>query len=123
MAVAGVVVALSIFIVFVGLPASEASISEQCIAGVQCTQSASSRSFLLSTPFAVIPFLSGVAVAAGLAKGWIAVSWGGAVSLLGFSFIGLFSIGLFYLPMSLVLIGLLWTIRLAPLEGLRPADI
>ncbi len=105
--VAGIVIALSVFIALVGLPSSEAVVSEQCTVGNPCVQTSTYSNVLTPAPVALLPLLTGVAVAVGLVKGRMAVSWIGTILLLVFSFIGGFSIGLLYMPLGIALVGLL----------------
>lgn len=105
--VAGIVIALSVFVAFVGLPSSEAVVSEQCTVGSPCVQTSTHSNVLTPAPVAFLPLLTGIAVAVGLVKGRMAVSWIGTILLLVFSFFGLFSIGLLYMPLGIALVGLL----------------
>jgi hypothetical protein len=59
---------------------------------------------------AVIPLLAGAMVVAGLIRKITALCWAGTLLALGFCFVGLFSIGLLYLPFAVALVGLLPTI-------------
>jgi hypothetical protein len=105
--VAGIVIALSVFIALVGLPSSEAIVTEQCAVGSPCAQTSTYSNTLTTTPVALVPLLTGMVVAAGLVKGRMVVSWIGTILLLVFSFFGLFSIGLLYMPLGIALVGLL----------------
>jgi hypothetical protein len=102
---------LSVFFIVVGLPGSYASVSESCSIGNQCIETQQSGTFLAQTPAAVIPLLAGAAVAIGLLKNRMALSWVGIVGLLVFSFVSLFSIGLLYMPFAIALVSLLSVIQ------------
>ena len=105
--IAGIVIVLSVFVVLIGVPYSGVSVTEQCSVGSSCVQASTYGSTFMPTPTAVIPLLAGVTVVFGLVMKRLAISWIGTIFLLGFSFIGLFSIGLFYMPLGIVLVGLL----------------
>ena len=105
--VAGITIAFSIFIVVVGLPSSELSTTEQCSIGSPCVQTSTYSSPFSPEPVALVPLLAGAGVVLGLAKKWFIVSWAGTFLLLGFSMVGLLSIGLLYMPLGIALVGLL----------------
>jgi len=105
--VAGIVIALSVFIVLVGLPSSKATLTEQCAAGNPCVQTSKYSNTLTPTSVAIVPMLTGIAVGVGLVKGRMVVSWIGTILLLTFSFFEGFSIGLLYMPLGIALVGLL----------------
>ncbi len=103
--VTGSIVALSIFLALIGVPYSGVSVMEQCSAIGSCVQTTTYQSNLVPTSLAVIPLLAGVVVAVGLTRKRIVLSWAGTILLLGFSFVGLFSIGLLYMPFAIALVG------------------
>jgi hypothetical protein len=105
------IVGLSVFFIVVGLPYSYTSVSEHCSIGTRCIETQQSGASFVQAPIAVIPLLAGVVVAIGLFKSRVALSWVGMVGLLVFSFVGLFSIGLLYLPFAIVLVSLLGLIQ------------
>ncbi|MBI3860090.1 MAG: hypothetical protein HY296_07655 [Thaumarchaeota archaeon] len=105
--VAGVIVALSIFFTVVGLPYSGASVAEICSAVSSCVETTTYQNNFVPTSLAVVPLLAGVLVALGLVEKRPILSWVGTTLLLGFSFVGLFSIGLLYMPFAIILVGLL----------------
>lgn len=111
--VAGIVIALSVFFVVVGVPVSEASVMEQCSIGNQCIESSSFRNIFIPTEAALIPLLAGAIVELGIIRKSGIFSWTGALLLLVFSLVAGFSIGLLYLPLALVLVGFLAMIPVA----------
>ena len=110
----GIVIAiagLSVFFIVVGLPGSYASVSENCSVGNQCVETRQSGTSFVQTPVAIIPLLAGAMVAIGLVKNRMTLSWVGMVGLLVFSFVGLLSIGLLYMPFAIALVGLFSVIQ------------
>src|SRR5690349_12649547 len=105
--IAGITIALSVFVLVVGLPYSEVSVTDQCSVGSPCVQASTNGTIFTPTPVAVIPLLAGAAVVVGFVLKKLVISWIGAVFLLGFSFVGLPSIGLLYMPLGIALVGLL----------------
>ncbi|MHB8568542.1 MAG: hypothetical protein ACYC9U_15815 [Nitrososphaerales archaeon] len=97
-----VVALLSVFIATIGLPASEESVSIQCSG---CVQTVQFSTFLVPTLLALIPLLIAIIIGAGLLiKHWMILSWIGIIVLLGFSFISIFSMGVFYMPLAIGLV-------------------
>lgn len=107
--VSGIVIALSIFFAVIGVPDSGGSVTETCVANGQCGQTTNSFTSFVPVQLAVIPLLAGATVAAGLVRKMAVLCWAGTILILGFCFVGLFSIGLLYLPLAIVLVGLLPT--------------
>jgi hypothetical protein len=107
--VSGIVIALSIFFGVVGVPYSGVSVTETCVTNGGCSQATASLSGFVPTPMAAIPLLAGAVVVTGLLRKTAFLCWAGAILILGFGFVGLFSIGLLYLPPAMVLVGLLPT--------------
>ena len=105
------IVGLSVFFILIGLPGSYASVSRQCSIGNPCFETQQSGTYLTQEPLAVIPLLTGAAVAVGLFRNRMALSWAGIVGLLVFSFVSLFSIGLLYMPLAITLVSLLSVIQ------------
>lgn len=105
------VVGLSVFLILIGLLGSYASVSEQCSIGNQCVETQQSGTYLIQEPLAAIPLLTGAALAIGLLKNRMALSWAGMVALLVFSFVSLVSIGLLYMPFAIALVSLLSVIQ------------
>ena len=95
--------AFSILVIVIGLPGSYIEVSETCSNGNLCVQTTQSGTYLSSTPVAVIPLLLGVVVALGVFRQRTAVSWAGMIGLLVFTFVSMFSLGLLYLPFTIVL--------------------
>jgi hypothetical protein len=106
-----VIIGLSAFFILVGLPGSYASVSRSCSIGSACIETQQSGTYLTQEPLAAIPLLGGAAVAIGLIKNWMALSWTGMVGLLIFSFVLFFSIGLLYMPFAIALVSLLSLIQ------------
>jgi hypothetical protein len=104
---AGVVIALSVFFVVVGVPASEASAIEQCSVGPQCVESSTFRNIFVPTEAALIPLIAGIIAELGIIEKSYTAAWIGALLLLVFSLVAGFSIGLVFLPFALWLIGFL----------------
>lgn len=107
MVVSGIVIVLSIFFAVIGVPDSGVSVTETCVVSGLCSQTTDSFTSFVPVQLAVIPLLAGATVAAGLVRKITALCWAGTILILGFCFVGLFSIGLLYLPLAIVLVGLL----------------
>jgi hypothetical protein len=104
-------IALSIFLAVVGSQVSMISVTRQCPGGGACIDTQESRTYFSPEPVATIPLLIAAIVARGLLTRWMILAWSGASLLLAFSFLSIFSIGLFYAPLSVALLGLLFFIR------------
>ena len=99
---------ISVFLMVVGDAYSE--VSAPCSSAAECQRL--SRIVFVPTRVAVIPLLIGVVVALGLVTKRMILAWSGTISLLFFSLLAGFSIGLFYLPFGIVLLGLIGAIQL-----------
>jgi Helix-turn-helix domain len=108
MGVAVVAMALSVFFAVIGVPYTQASVSETCSTASGCAQSvgAVTQGFA-PTEWAFVPLVAGGLVALGLVGKRTAISWAGTVLLAAFSFVSLFSIGPLYVPLVLLLSGFL----------------
>lgn len=102
-----IIVALSVFLVVIGSQWEE--VSAPCYSAIECSRL--SRTVFVPTPQAVIPLLLGMVVALGLAMKRMILAWSGTIPLLLFSLLFGFSIGLFYLPFDVALVGLLAIIQ------------
>jgi hypothetical protein len=107
--VSGIIIALSVFFGVVGVPYTGVSVTETLVASGQSSQTTAFVMTFVPVQLAVIPLLAGATVMAGLVRRVAVVCWAGTILLLGFCFVGLFSIGLLYLPLAIVLVGLLPT--------------
>jgi hypothetical protein len=105
------IVALSIFLVVIGSQYSEGSVTRQCSIGSQCIETQQFRNYFVPEPIAGVPLLIGMVVALGLGTKRMLLAWSGTISLLVFSFLSIFSIGLFYAPFAITLVGLLAVIQ------------
>jgi hypothetical protein len=99
-------VCVSTFLLIIGSPYSSAVATEQCSAG-GCVGSEQFSSEYVPTQQAVIPLFAALILCLGLVMKKEIVTWAGGVSLLAFSVVGIFSIGLFFLPLSIILLALL----------------
>jgi hypothetical protein len=106
-----IIAALSVFLLVIGSPASEGSATGQCSTGNQCVFTQQFRNYFIPTPVATVPLLMGAVVALGLVKKRSFLSWSGTILLLIFSFVSIFSIGLFYFPFGIALVGFLAIIQ------------
>jgi hypothetical protein len=75
-----------------------------CSVGNSCTQTDQFTSSFIPTNIALIPLLFGIIAGIGLVVNRLLLSWIGTILLLVFSFIGMLSIGFFYLPLSIILL-------------------
>ncbi len=107
--VSGLIIVTSVFFAVIGVPYSGVSVTEICPANGQCSQSVAPVMMFVPVQLAVIPLLAGMAVWIGLIRKIMILCWAGTVLILGFCFLGLFSIGLLYLPFAVALVGLLPT--------------
>lgn len=105
------IAALSVFLVVIGSQYSEVSVTRQCSIGSQCLDTQQFRSYFVPEPIAGVPLLMGMVVAFGLGTKRMILAWSGTISLLVFSFLSIFSIGLFYAPLAITLVGLLAVIQ------------
>jgi hypothetical protein len=106
-----VVVGLSAFFLFVGVPGSYQQVSEECSLPNDCVQTMQSGSNFTPTLWAALPLVLGSIIGMGVLESRTAVSWAGVLGLAAFSFLSLFSIGLLYFPLVLILVGLLASLR------------
>ncbi len=111
MGLALTIVALSVFLVVIGIQYSGVSVTRQCSIGNQCADTEQFFTKFVPEPVAVVPSLMGAVVALGLVKKRMVFAWSGTILLLIFSSVSIFSIGLFYAPFSITLVGLLAVIH------------
>ncbi|HEV2227141.1 MAG TPA: hypothetical protein VGR56_10110 [Nitrososphaerales archaeon] len=97
-----IIAAISLFLVIVGDAYSE--VSANCFTAAECLSL--SRIVFVPTPLAFIPLIMGLVVALGLVTRRMILAWSGTISLLFFSLLLGFSIGLYYLPLAITLFGL-----------------
>lgn len=106
--VAGIAIAISLFFAVVGVPYTQGSISESCSIGSGCNQAAATvTNGFVPTIWALVPLVAGGTVLLGLVSMKKVISWIGTILLAVFSFVSLFSIGLLYMPLVPLLVGLL----------------
>jgi hypothetical protein len=106
--VAGAAIILSVFFAFVGVPYSQESIGEACSIATQCTQGmAMVTTGYVPTAWALVPLAAGGMVLLGIVTKQKVVSWAGTIVIAVFSAVSLASIGLLYLPLVPMLVGLL----------------
>lgn len=118
--IAAILAAMSVFFIFVGVPGSYGTISEQCSLGSPCVQSQQTGISYTQVPAAVVPLFATGSVAIGLIKRSKVLLWVGVMVLLAFSFLSLFSVGLLYLPFAIALVGLTAAIRYHAPAGIEP---
>jgi hypothetical protein len=102
-----VIVGISLFLIFVGYPMSGKTSTMSCSIGNSCTTSSQFISEYVPTIVGVVPLLLGILGGIGLAIGRLSITWIATISLLVFSFLGIFSIGFFFLPISTILVATL----------------
>ena len=105
------IAAFSVFFVVVGAQYSGVSVTRQCSIGNQCAETEQVFTRFVPEPVAVVPLLMGATVALGLVTKKMVLAWSGTVPLLAFSLLAGLSIGSFYLPLAVALVGVLAIIR------------
>ncbi len=106
------IAALSVFLVVFGAQYSGVSVTTQCSIINQCGETQQFFTKFVPEPVAVFPLLMGAVVALGLVTKRMVLAWSGTVPLLAFSLLTGLSIGLFYLPLGVALVGVLAVIRI-----------
>src|SRR5579872_6891263 len=102
-----VIVGISLFLIFVGYPGSGETTTMSCSIGNTCTSSSQFTSTYTPTLLGVIPLVFGILGGIGLVIGRLVFAWAANVLLLTFAFFGIFSIGFYYFPISIILLVLL----------------
>jgi len=102
---------ISLFLILVGSEYSGISATRTCSIGNQCVDTKQFASKFVPEPVAAIPLLMAVAVIVGLVDKRMILAWSGTALLFIFSFVTGFSIGLFYMPFAVALVGLLTVIQ------------
>jgi hypothetical protein len=89
-----IAIAFSIFFGVVGVPYTGVSITESCVTNGVCSQTTAPTNVFVPTSVAAIPLLAGAVLATGLFRKIAVLCWAGAALMLGFSLVGISSIGL-----------------------------
>jgi len=105
------ITALSVLLVVVGAQYSGVSVTRQCSIGNQCAETEQVFTKFVPEPVAVVTLLMGAIAALGLVTKKMVLAWTGTVPLLAFSLLTGLSIGLFYLPLAVALVGVLAIMR------------
>jgi hypothetical protein len=105
------IAAISVFLVVIGSQYSGVSVTRQCSIGNQCTDTRQFLTKFVPEPVAIVPLLMGAVAALGLFTRRMILAWCGTTLLLFFSILAGFSIGLYYLPFTVTLFGLIAVIQ------------
>ena len=102
---------LAIFVVAIGLPGSSETVTRSCSLGSPCTETEQFKTFYVPELLALIPLAIVSIIGFGLVTKRLILSWSGVILLLAFSFVLIFSVGFFFVPIATVLVGLLAVIQ------------